>query len=514
MRAAYFRILITSVLLGPTCAVQAANWAFTPYVTLGEIYTDNVTLAPEGQEQEDFITLINPGFLLTREQGRVRANIAYQMQNLFYAKESDFNETHHQLDALGVAEIAPEHLYIDATTSISQQVIDPQQVAATENRSVTGNRTDVTTASISPYIRHDFGTSTQGLARYRYGIVDFDESEVGNQADDATLNGGLIALGSNPEGRRFGWLAAYNNEQVHYDNIDASDTFQKAGLRLDFGLTSKLGLVAIGGYEDNKFERSTTTFDPDSSFWSAGFTLDPTSHDRIQALYGERFFGNTYLFSWEHRARRFATQVNYSEDVRTVAQSLLGDTGQFLEYGILDSSGDVTGNTSANPINNTALDPQTGLPVGGLPDGSGVDPISGLPLGGLSLSTELFVAKRLDASILIETAKTNTQFTVFQEDREFNDSALSNDERVRSAQAVFSWRFASRTEALAGADFARFDFDDDDETADLIRFTVGLQHDIGTRTQARIQATRAQRESDDLNEYVENAVVATVTRSF
>lgn len=492
---------------------QAAGWDFTPYITLGEIYTDNVTLAPAGEEQDEFITLVNPGFVLGREAGRVRAKIAYQMQNLFYAKESDFNETHHQLDAIGVAEIVREHFYVDATSSISQQVINAEEASGLSNVSVTDNRADVFTASVSPYLRQKFGSTMAALARYRYGIVDYDEGDVGELTEDATVNGGLLALGSQPSERRLAWLGAYSRERVESEDADATDTFEQAGLRLDYRLTRAIGLVALGGYEDNEFERTAVTLDPEGTFWEAGLRLEPSTRDLIELRYGERFFGNTYFFSWDHYGRRFATRAAYSEDVTTVAQSLLGGSDDFLNYGILNPSPDIDlTDAGDSPINDsTVIDPNTGVPI----DGTAIDPVTGAPLGGLSLTSEVFVAKRLDASVAFSMAKTDTRINVFQEDREFEGIALSEDERVRGVETAFEWHFAPRTDFIAGVDYAREDFGDDDQNADLTHFSLGLQHVFGLQTFGRLEGLRTERTSDgNLDEYVENAVIASITRRF
>lgn len=518
-----FRLAI--LVLCPAGLVQASGWNFTPYITLGEIYTDNVTLAPDGAEQDDFVTFLNPGFSLRRDKGRVKANVAYQMQNLFYASNSDFNDTFHRLDALGEAEVLRDHFYIDAASSVSQQVINAQQAAAISNHSVTDNRSDVITASVSPYVRQKFGSSTQALARYRYGIVNYNDDDVEGFTSDANVNSGLVALGSPPEGKRLSWLGAYNYQRVNYDSFDTADTFQQAGVRLDYQLARAIGLVALGGYEDDKFERETTGLEPRGTFWEAGLRLDPGPRDLLEARYGERFFGNTYFFSWAHTGRRFATQIAYSEDVTTLAQSLLGDSAELLEYEVLNSDFDNALDTmdasgSAFGANNT-INPGTGLPVDGVNGGSAVDPTTGSPLDGLSLTSAVYVAKRLDANIALSSAKTDTRIEVFQEDRDFkgaaarNDERAQGDERVRGIQALLQWHFAARTDFFTGADYAREHFSVNDSTDDLFRVSLGLQHLFGSRTYGRLAGVRTERNSDDnLDEYTENAVILSVARSF
>ncbi len=509
-------LLLLTLTAGQVGTLQAADWSFTPYVTLGEIYTDNVALAPEGQEESEFITLLNPGFTLYQDRGRVKANVAYQMQNLFYADDSDFNETFHQLDAFAVGEIVREHLFVDATSTIAQQVIDAERTAALNNFSVTGNRTDAITAAISPHLHQKFGASTQALARYRYGIVDFDDDEVSAfnnvAAADATVNGGILAIGTQlREEKRLSWLAAYSQDRVDSEGVDAVDKFEEAGLRLDLRLTRTFGLTALGGYENNKFERTETSLDTTGEFWEAGTFWQPTARDSIEARYGERFFGNTYFLSWGHAGRRFATTIAYSEDVTTLAQTLLGESGELFDYGIFDPVRFNSFEDKTSTEGRLLIDPDTGLPVGSTP----LDPSTGLPVQGLSLTSDVFEAKRLEGSVALNTAKTFTLINVFQEDRDFEDLALSDDERIRGIQAFLRWHFASHTDLLTEVDYAREDFSDDSQSADLIRARLGIEHSFGLQTLGRVEATRTERNSDDgLAEYTENAIIASVTRRF
>src|SRR6056297_2152589 len=86
----------------------AANWDFTPRVALGQTWTDNVSLAADGFEESEWITEFTPGFLLEVEGQRVDAEVNYDLQSLWYADNSDFNETYHQLDGVGEFVLWPE----------------------------------------------------------------------------------------------------------------------------------------------------------------------------------------------------------------------------------------------------------------------------------------------------------------------------------------------------------------------------------------------------------------------
>jgi hypothetical protein len=73
----------------------AMEWKIVPGLDLKETYSDNITLAPPGNEKSDFVTQINPGISLTGTGPRLKVNARYGMQNLFYAEESNRNATKH-----------------------------------------------------------------------------------------------------------------------------------------------------------------------------------------------------------------------------------------------------------------------------------------------------------------------------------------------------------------------------------------------------------------------------------
>lgn len=514
---------LAASLSGPATAA----WDFTPFLSLGETYTDNVALDPEGQERDEFITFLSPGFTLFRDQGRVQANVGYQMQNFYYAKTGNFRSSH-RLDAFGIAEVAREHFYIDGAARISQQVVDASQAGALDNRSTAGNRTDAFAASVSPFLRQEIGSFAQASARYRYGIVEYDDQEVeqfGNVTNgDATVHSGILGLGKPPEQTGLGWLAAYSRERVKYENADAANTFQQAGARVDVPVTTTVALVALGGYETNDFAQTTTSIDPDGGFWEAGLHWQPNARNSIEARYGERPFGETYYFSWDRLGSRFSTAVSYRENVTTQAQGLLGGGmgggGQVLNYGILAPP---TGAGAASPQisgfsggGGTEIDPGTGLPIGEGP-GGGIDPNTGLPIGGLGLTSNVFVSKQLQASVTYSTAKTTTNINVFQQEREFDETVATEDARSRGGRVLVGWRTGSRTDVFAGAEYARQDFTRNDVplSSDLIRARFGLQRLIGTTAAGRLEGVRTERTTDDnTGEYVEHAVTLSFTILF
>ncbi|ADJ28643.1 PEP-CTERM system associated protein [Nitrosococcus watsonii] len=120
-----FGLIGGGVLLFFGACANGSEWKFTPLLAGGEIYTDNVTLAPRGEEESDFITQITPGFFLRGTGSRLRLGANYFMQNLLFAKDSDRNTTFHRFLGSARAELAEDHLFFDLRASVFQALVSP-----------------------------------------------------------------------------------------------------------------------------------------------------------------------------------------------------------------------------------------------------------------------------------------------------------------------------------------------------------------------------------------------------
>ena len=170
------------VILLATTAAHAGDWDIVPRLTVAEDFSDNVKL-DEANKESEFITEINPGISLHGRGGRVTANLDYNMQNVFYLSDSDANEIFHQLSANATAEMSKNFFFVDATSTISQAIIDAGSTVSTSNLNILDNRTNVYTYSISPYITPHFGAYADGVFRYDYGLVKY-----GSGASDGENN--------------------------------------------------------------------------------------------------------------------------------------------------------------------------------------------------------------------------------------------------------------------------------------------------------------------------------------
>ncbi len=487
----------------------AAEWKIAPSLDLKETYTDNVRLAPPGLEKNEFITQINPGISLTGNGSHLKLNASYVMQNLIYAKESSQNTMNHLLNANANAELVDNLLFLDGRASISQQNISPLGPQSSDNVNITGNRTEVQTYSVSPYLRHSFSNYASTEVRYTHNEVSTGGSGLLNsQADRIQLG-----LNSGSAFKTLGWGLNYSTGKTRYGNTantnaPALETEVFSG-NLSFPVTPKFRLTATGGYEKNNYISIGPK--PDGSFWTAGFSWAPSITTSIDASAGQRFFGDTYSLAASHRTRLTAWSLGYSEDITTTQSQFLNpvtiDTASFLKP-LLD-------NPALTPIQKQDI--QTFIQNYPTLTGS----IN-------SLTNRVFLQKRLQASVAVTGAKNILVLSLFNTSREAQTAqnqdialldsvnlALNDKTKQMGVNASWNWRIGSRTSANFGAGYIRSNYPSLGRTDNDKTIRVSLTRQLQPKLNGSIELRHVQRDSSQSGgDYSENALIAYLSMRF
>ncbi len=172
-----------TLLLSP-CS-DAAEWKVLPRLSLFETYSDNLGLTSTGRKTDDFVTQINPGIVVNGVGRRFSLDVNYMMNNLIYAESSNLNRMQHQLGARATTELLEDLFFVDGRATIAQQNISLLGPQSFDNVNVTGNRANVTTFSISPYLRHRFQDFASGELRYTRSLVNSNANALSNSTGDS-----------------------------------------------------------------------------------------------------------------------------------------------------------------------------------------------------------------------------------------------------------------------------------------------------------------------------------------
>ncbi|TVS08734.1 MAG: TIGR03016 family PEP-CTERM system-associated outer membrane protein [Gammaproteobacteria bacterium] len=506
--------ILVIVFAGP---VNATDWNLSPSASISQIFTDNVNLAPSGQEESEVITNTNVGFRADRSGPRLDLNAAYNLQNVFYWRDTRDDETFHQFAGNGNLEVLDDRFFLDASAAYSQRFVSPRD-AVGDNIIGADERTDVATYRVSPYWRERYGSFAESEVRYIWEKVDVQRGTRGDPSSEADRWRAFLASG--PDFGRVGWRLSYSLDEVDFDDGSAV-TFESAEALASLRITPQFSVFAAGGREWNDFEVDPSRAEPDDEFWRAGATWTPTVRTFMEAFYGERFFGKTYGASLRHQFRRSQVAIDYTEAPTTLTNVIFTPT-LFL---VVDEFGD--------PI---------------LVDGDPLFLDFELP----ELVSDVYIAKRLTVSASGSGVRTRWVLRGFDERREYqvdprdehvygvgatfsrrltsDSTALldlrwqeanydndpgRDDERVYGIRGSYTWRVAPRTRGNVQTSWQRSEFDIDNREEDLWTAGIGLSASLGRRTTASVNYRYSERDSTRADrDFQENRITLTLGATF
>jgi hypothetical protein len=469
-----------------------------PSITLAEIYTSNVNLAPDGQEEDEWVTRVAPAVSALYKGSAMRLDLNYVLEALVYANDSDRNEVLNQLDADALFDLVGDDLQLRTRGAVYQVNVTPDKPVTSNNINVTGNRADAVSWDVGPQWRRKVLGNSELDGEFLVGHVNFDDEPrtddtigtVTTEIQDVDTMDGRVSLHTLPESDvAVTYDLTYDYSEVDYQaSGEASQAF--AYLQLGYRLRPEFEVFALGGL-DSDFEE----FD-DASLsegrWEVG-VASGTASSRFEAAVGHRYFGGTWRLNWLRERNDVTYNVRYSEsptttdltEIREISTTLPGD------------------------------DP------GELPPDPGI---------GRPGSPVRYIEKRGDAGISLKRVQSTTTFDLFWERREDQRPTVPNDFGVTTLEDEKSWGaifdlavlVGSRSQFGVGASWRKREFirasgtqlfDDED---DLTELRLRFEHELGLRTSVGLQTGVALSDgaTGSATDYDEYWAVASLLRKF
>lgn len=454
--------------------VPAAEWKFSPSADLTETYTDNVAFNAGSGAESEWITQINPGLSIAGTGKELDLSLRYRLQNLVYANNSGRNSSYQQLQSTVKATVLPQYAFIDASASISQQVLTPEDNVSVGNIGVLGSRSNVETSRISPYLRARLGSQLETEARYSYDSVQYDKSGVGNNVSDSTSDGVSLYLRSVQNTGSWNWGLNFRQSNIDYKNR-SDEKREDTSANFTYRMDSRLALLATGGYQNNEYSSGTSV--PQGSYWSLGFNWQPSSRTALTLNAGERYYGRTGTLKFSHKARRNDIELGYVESLSS--RRLLQLEQQ--EISIFNADG--------SPF---------------------IDPISGqqflmnVPL--LVTFEQVFVSKRANARWGFRTRKTTTQINILSERRTYQDNG--EEDRIKSSNLSWNWQMNRSSQFSANASWRNTQRVTGDDNYKVV--TMAFSRTISRDAVGSISLRRLQRTASNTVDYAVNTVSASL----
>jgi len=402
------KLLIIIKLLLLSGELSAAQWKSSYGAGAAINYIDNILLSKSGSEQSDIVYEATPFITVQADSGRTNLEFYYQLQALNYAKNDNANTVYHQLYANMNIELSKNFLFLDLQSTKSQNIISTSSSIPVGNLSISGNRTNVTTYSISPYIEKKFSGNTKMLLRGTFDKTYYDKRlnrNIGSGVENRIYNFSL----SNDAGIKYiGWGLNFNRSEFS-SNVLPKNFYEEKSLTLSYNKSQQFTPFVTAGNEKNSIDQ--TMLNSGGGYWSAGLEWNPTSRTSISIAKGARFYGDTSRLSWETQGRFLTIGVDYNETV-TSSSTLLSQ----------QSIGQVQ---------------------------QGTNSFSGFE----DITATVFVSKRFTSRIIYKKSKTTIAWQAYSDDRKY--ISTGEVQKYLGGNVSVSWRAGSRTEILLAANWRK-----------------------------------------------------------
>ncbi|WP_158675428.1 TIGR03016 family PEP-CTERM system-associated outer membrane protein [Thiohalobacter thiocyanaticus] len=499
-----------SLLLSPTLQADdeelSRDWQVTPRLTLSETFTDNIKLEPDGDA--DLVTEVSPGVNVSKQGGRSRVELDYQLQGLLFADTSSSNDINHKLFGAGQFELKPDWFYLDTLATYTQRNVSQSGRLSLDTVTGAGDLDDVGTLRISPYLAHDFGGQVEVLARYTHDEIRYESGASDSSADGVDLN-----LASGRFWRTLSWSVNHYRNRISRDSAPNA-SFESTQADLAYRLTDTFRLLARAGNEDNDYPSSRKV--ENGSYVAGGALWRPTRFYGMEALYGEEYKTATLMLN---PTRRTDIEVTYYDrDVGTILgaawNARIRHRGPGLTLG-------ATYNEDTTTVQQLELEVEPGLrnidtdeffpgfDTSGLTPGRYEIALGTVP----SLTDEIIERKRASGTASYDTGRSTFSGRIFSERRLFLTSQTT--ERVNGGDATWRWAYDGTTDFILRGGLIntlRASGTQDDR---LWFAQWSVEHDFTPRTRGSLELRRTEQESDRAaNEYEENRITARVRMEF
>ncbi len=268
--------------LGTADGGPVTRTSISPYISMQEIYTDNVDLSPEGA-RSDFITRAAAGLQANLADGRLTGALEAEYAYDWYARNGKFSGGSVSAQGSGDFSLIPKRLWIEADGSISDGYPSTFRAPAIDRAGAAG-RTQIGIFRVGPRMKAPVDGFAELEAVVRYERVDYSSQSADSLLrlpPSANIVQALGQLSTGEHSTRYELITT--GAFVHDDNgYQAADAVQSLYARV----FPKVRLVGRAGYE-GILQRGVV--DIDAPVLSAGVEFRPNAASRLTFEGGQRY---------------------------------------------------------------------------------------------------------------------------------------------------------------------------------------------------------------------------------
>lgn len=320
----------------PPLRLQTDYFGYAASVAGRVGYTDNINLAPDGFEDDEFIfsTIFSGGAITSTNRF---TGIALADLDLSYLADRDDFNVSQNVGATGTATVAENWFYVDVSGRTSRQLIGDNARFSRNINSARGQQANVHSLSGSPYIYHRMADQSAVSLRYRFSqvFVDDADSDFGvfdrDFLNDSTTHEAVASYDSGNLFQRVRFsLSAYGNDTTEDGSGFLPDFSYRQGAvegAAEVALSRSFSLSGAAGYDEVETNDAAAIFFDDEElsgvFWRAGFVARPNRRGFARIEYGQRY-GDDFVDA--DISYRFTQRLNFragaNRSFRTRAQTI------------------------------------------------------------------------------------------------------------------------------------------------------------------------------------------------
>lgn len=489
-----------------------ADVRVTPGVLMSATWTDNIELSSDATARSDLVTQVSPMVTLSNDSRRLHLDAVAQLHQFAYLHHAGNNNASRQTSyrAQLRSEVVSNFFYVDASASRGLSNVSAFGPQVSNDLYALGNRSEISTWTVSPYFAHRFGHTADAVLRYTADEVRSNRNDAFARTSGSSV---MASLTSGASFNTLGWGVNYYKQDLQGSRYgDSSSESLSANLR--YRVSRSLALTAKGGYDRYDFEGPSDG--DEGANWALGFVWTPSQRTSLAVSSGHHYYGSTGSLALTHRSRHTVWDVSYSDTITTSRQQFLlpatVNTADLLDR--LFSSTYPDAGERARVV-------QAYIQNAGLP--------SALTDSVNYLSNRFMRQKMLRASMAMRRARSNAVVSLYASERNAlsdvssdapllgnQNSYLNDNVRQRGIDATYVYQLNSRSHVSAGMDFSRTEslttkFNDFQRT---LRLGASRRFGKNTVGQAEIRQRSGDLGPGREGSYRERAIAASLSMQF
>ncbi len=292
---------------------HAISWTVNRSLQAQEIYSDNIALAPSGSQKSAFVEAINPGVMLTGQSALSTMSLNYRMQNLYNSGGDNSLNIYNQLQSSSRNTFIPNTLFLNSTSSISQQNINNNQIG-TSNLNGSNNSSNVYTFGIAPVWTPHISNYANGSFQVNANTI--ATSNNASSSSNSTLTpisntfnlAETMAINSGSYFQRFLWNVAFNNNES-YVATGQNVSYRNSSARVSVPINAYFNVFAQGGYSNTSYQTYTGSSNS-GAYYTAGGQWQPSQRFSLTVGAGN----NSYVTVFISPMARLTWTTTYSDN--------------------------------------------------------------------------------------------------------------------------------------------------------------------------------------------------------